>query len=87
MLEDATTRDPVYHLFGVVNHSGYLNGGHYTAYQYQMYLIESVLVKMIIDGTGSMTANSQKHKSIIVVVVVRILIFFSTLKTQFSINE
>lgn len=30
-IEDPSTKDPTYSLFAVVNHSGSLNGGHYTA--------------------------------------------------------
>jgi ubiquitin C-terminal hydrolase len=30
-IEDPSIKDPTYSLFAVVNHSGSLNGGHYTA--------------------------------------------------------
>ena len=29
--EDPTARNPVYKLYGIINHIGSLNGGHYTA--------------------------------------------------------
>ena len=38
-IADRSVKDAKYSLFGVVNHSGSLNGGHYTAY-----VLESLLI-------------------------------------------
>lgn len=63
IIEDPSTEKNKYELTGIVNHSGNLYGGHYTAYSW---LFKLVMERILSMGNGIDTMILMSGKSILI---------------------